>query len=72
MWHRQTCEMCMHPPPRGVCTLADGAVGGGEEAKEAAATLQVLHELAGVYRERPRRRPSPTERCRPPSPGSCD
>ena len=18
----QTCEMCMHPPPRGVCTLA--------------------------------------------------
>ena len=27
--------------------LADGAVGGGEEAKEAAATLQVLHELAG-------------------------
>ena len=24
----QTCEMCMHPPPRGVCTLAGRPSGG--------------------------------------------
>ena len=52
--------------------LPEKAVGGGEEAKDAAATLRALHELAGAALEQPRRKPSPTERCRPPSPDSCD
>ena len=31
----QTCEMCMHPPPRGVCTLAE-STGAGREGETAA------------------------------------
>ena len=56
---------------RVACHVTEKAVGGGEEAKDAAATLSALHELC---RSSPgaRRKPFPTERCRPPSLDSCD
>ena len=42
----QTCEMCMHPPPRGVCTLANKRKNSEERGASSGVRMRTWRERA--------------------------